>query len=175
VNLFDLSPEKFFECFKTARQPAAAYCRDYVNLAILRAEGSANVILHIGDEVPWHRLETDSLYPMFNKVRFHCKDEQHPVMMQERTLFQSPDCNEDHITTIIWPLNRHRHFSYASHIPNWDIPWNDKKPVAIWRGGPPQKPKWRYKENMPLLDTIAMKYVSEKVVGFLLVFACVFI
>jgi hypothetical protein len=129
----------------------AAYCRDFVNLAILRAEGSANVILHLGDEIPSHRLETDSLYPMFNKVRFHCKDEQHPAM------FQSPFCKKKHIVTILWPLNRHRHFSLASHVPNWDIPWNDKKPIAIWRGGPPQNPKWRYKEHMALLNTIAMK------------------
>eukprot|EP00978_Attheya_sp_CCMP212_P032104 scaffold123773_cov49-Attheya_sp.AAC.2 len=136
----------------------AAYCRDFVNLAILQAEGSANVIMHLGDEIPSHRLETDSLYPMFNKVRFHCKDEQHPVMKHDKVLFQSPVCKKDHIDTILWPLNRHRHFSLASHVPNWDIPWNDKKPVAIWRGGPPQNPKWRYKEHMALLNTIAMKW-----------------
>eukprot|EP01082_Thalassiosira_pseudonana_P009064 g8050.t1 g8050 contig27:73342-76182(-) len=71
VNLYNLDKEKLTDCYNNKKElhVMAPYCRDYMDLAILHSEGSANVIHNIGDGLPTYVPEEIVKYPMFNKVR----------------------------------------------------------------------------------------------------------
>lgn len=104
------------------------YCRDYIDLAILHSEGSANIIHNIGDNLPSYIPNDIMQYPIFAKVRPLCDD-------YERKDFENKRCQRDEkIETIILPLNRKRHFGVAAIVPEIDIPFEEKLPKAVWRG-----------------------------------------
>ena len=128
------------------------YCRDFANLAIIHSSGTASVIQHIGDRVPQKRQEIDSQYPIFNKVRYSCKKHDPATA----TYLSSP-CEKEEVSTILWPLHRRRHFFRPASIPGIDTVWNMKKSKAVWRGDAHLTPEWRYKEDMLLNDTVAMR------------------
>lgn len=127
VNLYDLDKDRLMECYRNKKelQVFAPYCRDYVDVAILHADGLANVIHFIGDALPSYVPDELSKYPMFAKVRPLCFDNR----------YINSFCRNDQIIhPIILPLNRKRHLGVAAEVPGSDIPWNDKKPQAVWRG-----------------------------------------
>lgn len=144
VNLFDVSPKQLFSCYKHAEaRLTRAYCRDYIDLAILHSGGTANVIQHTGDGIPFYHHEVDKIYPVFNKVRHYCGDKD-----QRTGEFVNTRCNLDKIDTIIWPLNRHRHFGPPCYVPEFDSLWEEKMPRAYWRGGLQQNDKsWPFSED----------------------------
>eukprot|EP00978_Attheya_sp_CCMP212_P046953 scaffold421146_cov61-Attheya_sp.AAC.1 len=148
VNLFDLSPDRFLKCAANSH-----YCMDFVNLAIIHSEGSATVVQHIGDGVPQKRQDTDTQFPLFSKVRYAC-DKRDPVTGK----FMNSACNKDVVSGILWPLNRRRHFFLPADIPDEDSPWDEKKSVAVWRGASHLSETWRYEEDMPLMNTVAMRW-----------------
>lgn len=130
VNLYNLDKEKLTDCYNNKKElhVMAPYCRDYMDLAILHSEGSANVIHNIGDGLPTYVPEEIVKYPMFNKVRPLCDDNMNSV-------FVNKIChNKKRVEPILLPLNRKRHFGVASLVPENDIQWEEKMPKAVWRG-----------------------------------------
>lgn len=130
VNLYNLDKEKLTDCYNNKKElhVMAPYCRDYMDLAILHSEGSANVIHNIGDGLPTYVPEEIVKYPMFNKVRPLCDTNRNSV-------FVNKIChNKKRVEPILLPLNRKRHFGVASLVPENDIQWEEKMPKAVWRG-----------------------------------------
>lgn len=121
VNLYNLDKSQLYNCFKNKKElhVMSPYCRDYIDIAILHQEGSANVIHNIGDGLPTYLPHELKQYPMFAKVRPNCRYE---------------TCQKDKIESILLPLNRHRHFGVASIVPENDISWDEKIEKAVWRG-----------------------------------------
>ena len=104
------------------------YCRDYIDLAILHSEGTANIIHNIGDGLPSYIPENILQYPLFAKVRPFC-------VGHEKNDFVNKICYHDEkVEPIILPLNRKRHFGVASTVPENDIPLEKKIAKAVWRG-----------------------------------------
>ena len=134
VNLFNLTQDGLLQCDQEENSVLHAYCRDFVDLAILHHGCTSNVILHLGDSIPEtpHKDVTIYQYPVINKVRHFCDSK-----YREQTGSDlNPTCGTDtKIDTIIWPMNRIRHLAPAAHVYKDDIPWSDKIGKAIWRGG----------------------------------------
>ena len=129
VNLYDLDRERLMECYQNKKelQVFAPYCRDYIDLAILHSDGIANVIHFIGDALPSYVPKELIKYPMFAKVR--------PTCVNQLNGYGNSNCRSDHsMHPIILPLNRKRHLGIAAEVPVNDIPWEEKKHLAVWRG-----------------------------------------
>lgn len=129
VNLYDLDRDQLMECYQNKKelQVFAPYCRDYIDIAILHSGGLANIIHFIGDALPSFIPHELAKYPMFTKVRTLCGTNDNGYLNRH--------CKTTEIVQpIILPLNRKRHFGIVSEVPNNDIPWEKKKPVAVWRG-----------------------------------------
>ena len=120
VNLYNLNKTKLINCFQNKKELRvfSPYCRDYIDIAILHGDGSANVIHIIGDGLPFLPDELRR-YPLFAKVRQNCVHE---------------TCKKNKIESIIVPLNRKRHLGVASLVPENDIAWDEKIGKAVWRG-----------------------------------------
>ena len=134
VNLFNLTQDGLLQCDQEENSVLHAYCRDFVDLAILHHGCTSNVILHLGDSIPEtpHKDVTIYQYPVINKVRHFCD----PKYREQTGSDLNPTCGTDtKIDTIIWPMNRIRHLAPAAHVYKDDIPWGDKIGKAIWRGG----------------------------------------
>jgi len=130
INLYNLDKDKLGDCYSKKKElhVMSPYCRDYIDLAILHSEGSANIIHNIGDNLPSYIPNDIMQYPIFAKVRPLCDD-------YERKDFENKRCQRDEkIETIILPLNRKRHFGVAAIVPEIDIPFEEKLPKAVWRG-----------------------------------------
>ena len=129
VNLYDLDRDRLMECYQNKKelQVFAPYCRDYIDIAILHSDGLANIIHFIGDALPSYVPHELVKYPMFTKVRALCGTDDNGYVNSycETTPIVQP---------IILPLNRKRHLGIASEVPNNDVPWEKKKPFAVWRG-----------------------------------------
>eukprot|EP00986_Skeletonema_menzelii_P017357 scaffold19153_cov80-Skeletonema_menzelii.AAC.12 len=121
VNLYNLDKFQLYNCFKNKKElhVMSPYCRDYIDIAILHQEGSANIIHNVGDGLPTYLPDELKQYPMFAKVRPNCSYE---------------TCRTDKIESILLPLNRHRHFGVASVVPENDISFDEKIAKAVWRG-----------------------------------------
>jgi len=143
VDLFNLTRDGLLRCDREETASVLhAYCRDYVDLAILHGGSTAHVVMHLGDSIPTlpHK---DSLaitdYPVFNKVRHFCE----PRYREQVRADLNPTCSADgggkggerRVDTIVWPMNRKRHLSPAASVALEDIPWSEKVGRAIWRGG----------------------------------------
>lgn len=154
VNLLGLNRSALYWCYEHSKDRLKrAYCRDYIDLAILHKEGTSNIIHHVGDAIPGYRIEADKTYPVVNKVRHYC-GERDP----QSNKFINDVCNKDMIDCIVWPLNRHRHFGPPAQIYKYDVPWHKKKGRLIWRGGPAQNAKWRPSDKFSLMNTDMMKW-----------------
>jgi hypothetical protein len=128
VNLYDLDKDRLTECYQNKKelQVFAPYCRDYIDIAILHSNGLANVIHFIGDALPSFVPDKLAKYPMFAKVRPLCNN---------RGRYGNSYCKNDQtLQPIILPLNRKRHLGVAADVTDNDIPWEEKKPLAVWRG-----------------------------------------
>lgn len=121
VNLYNLDKLQLYNCYKNKKElhVMSPYCRDYIDIAILHAGGSANVIHNIGDGLPTYLPDELKQYPMFAKVRPICSNK---------------TCQKNKIESILLPLNRHRHFGVASIVPENDISFDKKIAKAVWRG-----------------------------------------
>ena len=134
VNLYNLTQDGLLQCDQEENSVLHAYCRDYVDLAILHHGCTSNVIMHLGDSIPEtpHKDVTIHQYPVINKVRHFCD----PKHREQTGSDLNPTCGTDtKIDTIIWPMNRIRHLAPAAHVYKDDIPWKEKIGKAIWRGG----------------------------------------
>jgi len=134
VNLFNLTQDGLLACDQEETSVLHAYCRDYVDLAILHHGCTSNVILHLGDSIPNtpHKDVAIHQYPVLNKVRHFCD----PKFREQTGDDLNPTCGtDDKIDAIIWPMNRIRHLSPAAMVYKQDTPWKDKVGRAIWRGG----------------------------------------
>lgn len=124
VNLYNLNRDALYDCYQNKKelQVFSPYCRDYIDVAILHAEGTANIMHYIGDGLPYMRKEMRK-YPLFAKVRPIC----------DGTVNELCEPNK-RVDSILLPLNRKRHYGIASSVPLNDIPWEQKIGKAIWRG-----------------------------------------
>jgi hypothetical protein len=122
VNLYNLDKVQLFDCYKNKKEfhVMSPYCRDYIDLAILHSEGTANVIHNIGDGLPAYATAEISKYPMFAKVRMICND--------------AKACKKNRVEPILLPLNRKRHYGIAFTVPENDLPYEKKIAKAVWRG-----------------------------------------
>ncbi|KAL7457630.1 hypothetical protein ACHAWC_009225 [Mediolabrus comicus] len=121
VNLYNLDKVQLFDCYKNKKEfhVMSPYCRDYIDLAILHSEGTANVIHNIGDGLPYATAQI-SKYPMFAKVRMICNDVK--------------ACKKMRVEPILLPLNRKRHYGIAFTVPENDLAHEKKIAKAVWRG-----------------------------------------
>ena len=134
VNLYNLEKEKLYKCYQNKKElhVMSPYCRDYIDLAILHKGGTANVLHNIGDALPFVPEEIRK-YPMFAKVRPYCKNKN--IGESRASRLGNTLCKQKKKTEpIILPLNRKRHFSAASIVPENDVPWEKKVSIAVWRG-----------------------------------------
>ena len=130
VNLYDFKKDRLMDCYqnKEKLQVFSPYCRDYIDIAILRFGGLANIIHFIGDALPAYLPDELMKYPLFAKVRPLCNN-------GAGSSYINPFCKKNQMAQpIVLPLNRKRHFGVAAEVPSNDIPWEEKKPFAVWRG-----------------------------------------
>mmetsp|Transcript_14979 Transcript_14979/g.32480 ORF Transcript_14979/g.32480 Transcript_14979/m.32480 type:complete len:921 (-) Transcript_14979:196-2958(-) len=133
VNLYNLDKDQLHKCYRNKKelQVFSPYCRDYIDIAILHSEGSANVLHYIGDGLPYVPEEIRK-YPLFAKVRSFCNRVETNV---DGSDFENEQCKQKEIIEpILLPLNRKRHFGVASLVPENDVPWEQKVGRAAWRG-----------------------------------------
>ncbi|KAL7542718.1 hypothetical protein ACHAXR_012017 [Thalassiosira sp. AJA248-18] len=132
-NLYNLDKSRLYKCYQNKKElhVMSPYCRDYIDVAILHSEGSANVLHNIGDGLPFVPEEIRK-YPMLAKVRPLCNYGETAVDARD---FENNLCKQKKkIEPILLPLNRKRHFGAASIVPENDIPWEEKIGRAVWRG-----------------------------------------
>jgi hypothetical protein len=130
VNLYDWDKNKLMGCYQNKKELMvfAPFCRDFIDIAILHSDGLANVIHFIGDALPSYVPRELVKYPMFAKVRPLCNSSSHDG-------YGNIYCKDDQtVQPIILPLNRKRHFGVAADVPGNDISWEEKMPIAVWRG-----------------------------------------
>lgn len=143
VNLYNLNRDAlYYDCYQNKKELRvfSPYCRDYIDVAILHAEGTANVLHFIGDGLPYMNENTRLKYPIFAKVRPICSD----IVVEgvyadggdiDHVMENNMMCKpRKRVDSILLPLNRKRHYGVASSIPVNDIPWEQKTGKAVWRG-----------------------------------------
>ena len=148
VNLYNLNRDTlYYDCYlnKKNLQVFSPYCRDYIDVAILHAEGTANILHYIGDGLPYMNENMRLKYPIFAKVRPICYDNilvkggadasggggDDDDVLEKNDMLCKP---KKRVDSILLPLNRKRHFGIVSSVPVNDIPWEQKVGKAVWRG-----------------------------------------
>ena len=133
VNMYILDKHQLYKCYQNKKELKvfSPYCRDYIDLAILHSEGSANILHYIGDGLPYIPDEMQK-YPLIAKVRPLCSSTN---SSNNNIDFTNKLCMKNEVMeTILFPLNRKRHLGVASLVPANDIPWEQKISNAVWRG-----------------------------------------
>lgn len=140
VNLYNLNRDALYDCYENNKIPQVftPYCRDYIDLAILHAEGTANILHFIGDGLPYMNEEMRK-YPIFAKVRPICdndgfRDDTMDYVIGDEAMDNEMCQPNNRIDSILLPLNRKRHYGVVSSVPANDIPWEQKVGKAVWRG-----------------------------------------
>jgi len=147
INLYNLNQQQLMECYTNKKELKvfSPYCRDYIDIAILSKEGTANVLSYIGDGLPFVSEKLRD-YPLFAKVRPFCDSNHRDTVSNATSSIESSNIESKgsscklqqnvarSIETILLPLNRHRHYGIVSSVPENDIPYEQKIPKAVWRG-----------------------------------------
>lgn len=138
--------DNLWNCYNSKKEYKvfSPYCRDYMDIAILHSQRSANILQYIGDGVP-HVTHEIRKYPIFGKVR--------PLIPYDDNTTMAA------VRPIILPLNRKRHYGITSDVSNNDVPWEQKVSKAIWRG------KYDTPRTRHIAYSLVSKYVNSTLVN----------
>ena len=144
INPYELDPVKMYKFYaidwkkyKHRDRTAKNYIRDFIDFSIIynAIKGTAPVIFHHGDGLSSasERKKLNRSYPVFGKVRDILAENDHVHHWRYPSTKGCRQCGLKH-SNIIWPLNRRRHYSAVASVPKNDILFQNKIPMAVWRG-----------------------------------------
>ena len=143
LNSFWVDRNKMKACASHPQGPGslANYCKDTLRtvlstLDILGHEHykDAPVLMRFGDNT--RRFP----YPTFQKAR------------KVNNEMSCQDRSSEPLQPIIWELNTKRHYRLLKDVGVLDVEWQDKRPMAVFRGVPSQMQGFFEGDNVPVLE-----------------------
>jgi Glycosyl transferase family 90 len=160
-RMFYMEEANLDQCYKHREFSIRFYCSDSTKSIIYTAmpdigwskDDPLPVLCQFSDETESFALDvadvsswqSDPRIPHIKKIRFALSREEIDRLTKPLDVIrgEGDDCHSgrrgppkgmSQMQPIIWLLNINRHFKYSWDVRRYDIPWNDKRDAAIFRG-----------------------------------------
>jgi hypothetical protein len=159
-RIFYLDETELYHCYKQRGWSIRFYCSDSMETILNVAKADSGgwkdgrdddipILVQFSDEseslafnaMDWNTYESSPRIPHIKKIRWALSREEidrltTPDDTSGRCLrgIRQPPTHMTQLQPILWLLNVNRHFKYSMDVPRYDIPWEDKKDAAVFRG-----------------------------------------
>jgi hypothetical protein len=158
-RVFYMDKPTLYHCSKQRGWSIRFYCSDSMEslLKVSKAdsggwqdkEDDIPILVQFSDEseslalnvVDWSTYEPNPRIPHIKKIRWALSREEIDRLTTPNDIpgkclrgIRHPPTNMTQLQPILWLLNVNRHFKYSMDVPRYDIPWEDKKDAAVFRG-----------------------------------------